>query len=755
MGHNRECLLLLSASLLGACSDDTGDSNLAAGMGGVGTLGGTTSTLSTVVTAAGGTSAAQSTTSLGGIGSIGGSTAATSSGAVGVGGTANSGGISATGVGGIANLGGVSATNSTVGGNTAAAGDSNKAIQQYINGLPGWPDPGPEYDKETPLDPENRSLKVEASLPDAGTQTSTGDFICKRVQHDISKNHEEILNLGGSESALKPGIMLQGNLFRSGTLATIPLARSPITLSIDLAVKVTNVTVPNPTTATIQQAVADLQTQAGNLTSNLPAMVSYTRSEVNSMDQLSYSVGAALSYSGVINSVNFDASFKAQKTERIHTVVAKLYQPMYTISFADDEKALAQDFFAPSVTIDNLKDQEAVGNIGPTNQPVFVSSVTYGRMVIFTASSTSVESSADISAALDASIAKYKASAKISVAQQRTLDSLTTTVLAIGGNSGDVSSAITSGDFSKLFSNPDPSSAVPLTYVVKNLGGSRPTAKLGDVRTFVTEECTPSPGGYWYKVPGPNDAGKVDFTDVAANDHGEAFAIAADGIYKSDGSELTLDTTYKALPGGKVTSFTDITVDAMGWAYGLDNTGMIWKRDVSTGAWKAGYGTVCSIDAIGDGFIVALGCTAANSVPWLEDRNAWDGWTQATKPVNGGAFSGISLASKDIAWCLSGNSTAATNRIAYRHSLSDGTYRSFGDTVALSALSAASETEIWALREADHVILKLDLGQSSWTTEHGVPAPPEIPDQLDASTAQNLWITTSAKNVFRFIPPAK
>ncbi len=640
------------------------------------------------------------------------------------------------GVGGDSSDGGAGES----GGPGGAGGESGRSgvdeeLQDYLDALPPWPDPEPEHEETTDLGDETRYLDADGF--------SDVEFVCRRVRHDIAKNHDEILNLGGSETLLKPGILLQGAPFQEGILAAVPLRRSPITLSIDLPAEVTSVVVENPSSATLQQAVADLQVQAGQVEGDLPALVSFTRSEVESMEQLAFAVGAHGSYDSLVSSASFEAAFESRDMELTITVAAKLLQPMYTISFADDEIARAADFFVADVTAEELLEQEELGNIGRENLPVFISSVTYGRMVVFTATSSVAESASEISAALEASIGAFQGGASLDADTRSFLSSLEVEVLALGGNSSSVTGAIVSGDYSQLFSNPDASSAVPLTYVVKSIAGIRPTARLGDVRQFVTEECTPVTASGWVQVPGP-EGEEIDFSDVTANADGDAFAVAADGsVYAFDGSRF--------LPIAADTSFTDVAVDDDGWAFAVDTNNVVWKRNPDTGGWQVGRGDIRAIDAVGSGLVVGIGM---NSHLYREERDRWDGWTLVR---DDGEYDTISLASSDWAYCLAGDDAA--RRVSIAPEASDyGSWDVLRDPQGnenrdiLEHLSAASEAAVWALNTAFDIV-RWDASSGSWSSDHGVPAPPSDPEVIEAVSGDLLWIIAAGQGeIYRYIP---
>ena len=83
----------------------------------------------------------------------------------------------------------------------------------------------------------------------------------------------------------------------------------------------------------------------------------------------------------------FHVAFEGQESRRKHTVVATLRQDMYSVSFAHDQFMRHADLFTSAFTEADMKGLEQDGSLGPDNLPVFVSQVTYGRHIVFTATS--------------------------------------------------------------------------------------------------------------------------------------------------------------------------------------------------------------------------------------------------------------------------------------------------------------------------------------------------------------------------------
>lgn len=611
---------------------------------------------------------------------------------------------------------------------TPDAGDDNGAgVNAYVTDLPPWEQPPPDEDVETVLKSVTR---------DKATANGPVRFSCARTQHDVLKSHTSILALGSSQSALKPGLLLQGTPYRSGTLQSLPIARSPVTLSIDLAVPTPTVTVEDPTTASLQQAVSTLQIAASSELTDLPALVAYSRKETTSQEQMSLQLGVAASYSSELSSVNFEAAFANQESEERYTVVAQLMQPMYTIAFADDAIAEPSQFFAPTVTADDLLAQEALGTIGPDNLPVFVSSVTYGRLVVFTATSTQASSASQISAALDASVSAYQFGTTLDVEIQSFLSSLEVEVLAIGGNAATVSSAIVSGDYSALFDSADATSAVPLKFAVKNLAGARPPAGIGDALQFVEENCTPITALGWAEaVP---DVGPAVFKQVSVGKGGHVWAVANnDGdVYRFDDATGTMVLVDDGL------NVQEMAVDDDGTAYGLMSTQKVKPHNVGA----AGFGTVAALEA--QNFVHVD--VAGGRMFGMKTDSQFSTYTAATgwQNIAPNMATGYAVSSADgaHAWFRGGNLGAAS---ASSYTINSAGGIALKSTMPAVMPAAASAAEVWGL-DTTFAVRKYNFGTSAWDASP-LPAPEVSIVALDAGPNDNVWVITGDGRLLHWV----
>jgi len=218
---------------------------------------------------------------------------------------------------------------------------------------------------------EKKTLNVvEEDGNEAGTE------ICAVSEMMISGANSEFFLLDPTTDVIYPGAMLLGNSIPTGEYTPITYERNPITISISLPT--TNQTSPvteviNPKLSSVRTAVNELMD--GMQISATPAYMQLSKTQTYSQGGLSRSIG--VSYGDPVKALGGSVTFEEGETS--NKVVIKFVQKYYTIDL--DYPQTPSDWFVDPVAV--LKDK----NIGE-NSPVYVSSVTYGRMALITIEST-------------------------------------------------------------------------------------------------------------------------------------------------------------------------------------------------------------------------------------------------------------------------------------------------------------------------------------------------------------------------------
>jgi len=355
-------------------------------------------------------------------------------------------------------------------------------VNAFVNKLPDWEVPSTVEDP-----PED--------LPDEQDLEDNQYYRCNVVQYDMKRNFDSIVAVGANATALKPGMLVQGNGVKDGSLSTIGLKRSPLLLSVNLALDTPSRRVDVPTSSSIQDAIASLQREADTRLGSIPvvpAMINFKVQQAYSFSQAMLSAGISLSYDAVFANGSVSSTFNQNSSVQSHSVVVKLLQPMYTISFADDEMAEPGDFFAEDVTQADFDRQRELGTMGPGNLPCYVQSVTYGRMLVYTMTSTEATSSQELQLAVQASYGAWEGSGQVDTRQKQLVNNSTIQVQVFGGTQQDqldaIKTALHTGDFSAFLTEVPATTAVPLSYRINDLKNRQP-AVIGDATKFSIKEC--------------------------------------------------------------------------------------------------------------------------------------------------------------------------------------------------------------------------------------------------------------------------
>ena len=352
------------------------------------------------------------------------------------------------------------------------------AINTYLNRLPTWQTPIAEFTDTR--NPEN----LQGFLT-----VKNQKYNCTTEEKNISRNYEDIIHAGINSDTLYPGALLQGRGITTGAFDSVRLERSPITLTIDLNIREPSIKIDVPTTATMRKAISELIRRADTRLGEIdvvPGKVSYEREEAHTFEQALTSIGISAGYKSAFNAINADFNFGAGREVNSHTIVVRFFQPMFTISFDETSIKRPRDFFVGSIARKDLKAENTSGRIGRDNLPVYVKSVTYGRMLFYTLTSEETSNYQELEAAVSAVYGAFSGGANITDKQLSTLTNSRTRLMAFGGSQNTALAAI--ADLNKFFVSAEATTAVPISYVVKNLDGR--IATIGDTTSFYVQSCT-------------------------------------------------------------------------------------------------------------------------------------------------------------------------------------------------------------------------------------------------------------------------
>lgn len=222
-------------------------------------------------------------------------------------------------------------------------------------------------------DTGNKKIKVgeiESKTNAAGTET------CTVSEMLLSGANSEFFLLDPTTDVIYPGALLYGNSITTGEYTPIIGERAPITYSISLSTM--NKVIPAATVSS--PSLSSVRTSVNNLLSEMkigstPTYMSLTHEQIYSKNGLSRSIG--VSYGDPVKALGGSITFEEGK--ETNKVIIKFVQKFYTLDLDFPQKPT--DWFVKGTNLPSA-------NSFRGSSPVFVSSVTYGRMALITIEST-------------------------------------------------------------------------------------------------------------------------------------------------------------------------------------------------------------------------------------------------------------------------------------------------------------------------------------------------------------------------------
>lgn len=378
-------------------------------------------------------------------------------------------------------------------------GDDTRAdVNTFTSTLPSW---------QTFSPPVTESQNAEIGDPVSAAEEVTAadprfnpDFVCTSREYSMAKNPREVITMSGALGLLVPGQLMQGAAHREGSLLDLPIAqRAPIRLTISLNNVVGDAfrEVQNPSEGTLKTAVNELIQAAETSEFEAGTSVSFEQATSYSFEQAALGLGLSVRYMGASVKGSLASKTSAEKL----TVTASFIQNAFTIGVETPQTAA--DWFSEEFTEDRLQEQIAAGAMGPNNLPIYVSDVTYGRIIMITFTSTASEE--DIKASLEATYngGFYGGELDLTAERQNILKSSELSIQQLGGPTEGAfklanvllqdEGTAQEGDFGLAeFFAEDVSltTFVPISYTLRNLEGNT-VAGVGETANYSVLECEP------------------------------------------------------------------------------------------------------------------------------------------------------------------------------------------------------------------------------------------------------------------------
>lgn len=340
----------------------------------------------------------------------------------------------------------------------------------YLDQLPDYPDAPPPHDRAV----------GEATFEYGDNE------VCSSTTYSIADAPEEVIMFSADPQIFWPGALIQGDSYEEGSPLLLPLSnRAPMNLSISgLFAGQTAEFDVEPAQSSITDAMNRLLN--GAVREEVPSTQSvfFQQSEAYSFDQSALELGFSARYLGA----RVEGQLSYETSREVNTVAANATIRTFTISV--DQPPTPSAFFQ-GVSARELQEQVDLGRISENNVPVYVASVTYGQILMFSASSSA--SMSDLKASLAASFNSFAGggSANLSGEQQQLLQESSIQVVTLGGSEDGVREMIQNGDPSAFFQDSTVvTSSVPIGYTLKDLHGN--VVKVGETSEYGLTTCSPN-----------------------------------------------------------------------------------------------------------------------------------------------------------------------------------------------------------------------------------------------------------------------
>lgn len=344
--------------------------------------------------------------------------------------------------------------------------EERAAIDEYVRAIGTLPADDPQV------------VEGDTSAPER-----EGDYSCTRQNLSETRQHDKIVAYAANSETLWPGAIVRGDSVYDGLFTQVVLDRQPLAFSVSLENLVggKSATMDSPSLSGFREALGGIL--ASEIDGATPANIYAELEEVHSQEQLSLALGASVSWLGSAASIS--TSFDFEQNEVRSRYLVKYTQAYYTVDV--DQPSAPSDFFTDAVALGDVEERFHDGN-----PPAYVSSITYGRMVVFTFESE--YSSEELNAALEfAYRGGVDVTGDVSVTYKDILSSSKITAFILGGSGEEAARSFDSyealmefihsgGNYSK------DSPGAPIAYKLAYLADNEP-ARLSFTTDYTVEDC--------------------------------------------------------------------------------------------------------------------------------------------------------------------------------------------------------------------------------------------------------------------------
>jgi len=400
------------------------------------------------------------------------------------------------------------------------------------------PSPDPALDPDDTIEATILESGPRPSVDEPWTEESSTDYpnpegdylyVCTDTQYDIWAAPETYPIYDPNAEWLYPGCLLKGATINEPTPAIFPVGRGPGTICIS-NISGAEITCQSFNVTNISSVLSAANRIIGSQPEDFPAVTGLHHVHFESEDQLRVAMKASASFFGLFKtSTNFSME---SSSGRAYSMV-ELSQKYYTLIYQPPDRV--RDFFSEDATTNDI-----VPYLSPGNPPAWVSSVTYGRMCYLIVSST--ESRETVETSVEGSF--IIGGGETDIKHVSELEGLEIYALFIGGSATDAIQAVQGGltsldAFLEAFESPSIGTALPLSYVLRDVYHDYPVIKNGFAAEYTLRDCSlvDSPDFVVYRdfyVEGGDAYCEVQAPRI---NHPNTISFVTDLSYKSGGGD--------------------------------------------------------------------------------------------------------------------------------------------------------------------------------------------------------------------------
>ncbi|WP_158673887.1 thiol-activated cytolysin family protein [Streptomyces klenkii] len=354
--------------------------------------------------------------------------------------------------------------------------DNAKEINAYFKTLKTW------NEFASPKPNRNESIGKPTWVTRKGDDGK--EVICLADKRSVTMSPTQLVTMNDT-THLWPGEFLQGKAYKNGHLSELAIDgedRAPAKISLHLSSGGANRTVSKPDRGTVDTAVSEMMKERAD---GKPInKIDYRKTDGYKDTQVALEMNTSAKFMGLGKA---DFSLAAKHSATKNSVTAMFRQIAFTVDYS--RPTTPAKFFSKTFTKDDLKHKQESDEIGPDNVPAYVSSVTYGRILIFTATSTATQS--DLNASVDASldVGPISASAKHKVDYKKVMKEADIKVKSLGGAAESAEDLIKTGKLDEFFKKaPTLAEYAPISYKLTSVKDNKP-AVLSETAEFEEQHC--------------------------------------------------------------------------------------------------------------------------------------------------------------------------------------------------------------------------------------------------------------------------